>query len=368
MSTVSSRDMTLQEGTKVPGFGLLLISTGAIGDECSLCENSFETYEASNLALRLPCVDNQCGPCARMWHILSSPTCLVCYGNYGCPRLARQEAQKSLPRLITDTRNMFQQASPLDSDVDSFLRFRDRQAGFHSVDAAQKSFPRLNAIARDTPQQTSPLDSHIDSFLSFRDRQTAFHNADAVPDDVTSPMREDEDVQAVPELSEDLLEALTMANDRFGTNFNFQDIEGVIPPAMLRNCTRFQLADRLTQACIMKLSESGSNNASNHSSSEQPKQDDVDQGRCNVQKAKASHRCTQCRRSFRSSGHLRQHVIVHTPAHRTCSVCGQVLGNANSRRIHERKHRETEGEREARLGKAKAAREQSRAQNKVVTN
>lgn len=324
MSTVSSRDMTLQEGTKVPGFGLLLISTGAIGDECSLCGNSFETYEASNLALRLPCVDNQCGPCARMWHILSSPTCLVCYGNYGCPRLARQEAQKSLPRLITDTRNMLQQTSPLDSDVDSFL--------------------------------------------NFRDRQTSFHNADAVPEDVTSPMREDEDVQAVPELSEDLLEALTMANDRFGTNFNFQDIEGVIPPAMLRNCTRFQLADRLTQACIMKLSESGSNNAPNHSSSEQPKKDDVDQGHCTTEKVKASHRCTQCRRSFRSSGHLRQHVIVHTPAHRTCSVCGQVLGNANSRRIHERKHRETEGEREARLGKAKAAREQSRAQNKVVTN
>ena len=372
MPTVYSRNMALQEDTKAPGFGLLLISTGVIGDECSLCGNAFETYEASNLPLRLPCVDHQCGPCARMWKVLSSPTCLVCYGNFQCPQLTRKEAQQSLPRLITDMRDTFQETSPLDAHIDSFLSFQDSHTAFHSVDAAQKSLPRLGFNARDTPQPTSPLDSDIDSFLNFRDRHAAFHNANAVPEDVIntcpgSPMREDEDAQAVPELSEDLLEALTMANDRIGTKFNFQDIEAEIPSALLRNCSRFQLADRLTQVCINKLSEGCRDNASKHSSSEQPKKDDVDPGRCTIQKAKSSHRCTQCPRSFRSSGHLRQHMIVHTPTHRTCSVCGQVLGNANSRRIHERRHRETEGEREARLGKAKAAREQSRAQHKVVT-
>ena len=354
MPTVTSRAVTLQEGSKVPGFGLLLISTGVIGDECNLCGNSFETYEASNLPLRLPCVDTQCGPCARMWNLLSSPTCLVCYGNFQCPRLTRKEAQKALPRLINDMSDTFPQASSLDSPVDSFPNFRDRCA-----------------------EPTSPLDSHIDSLLNFRERQTAFHNANAVPDDSIStfpgsPMREDEDededVQAVPELSEDLLEAVTMANDRLGTNFEFQDIEVQLPPALLRNCTRYQLADRLTQACIMKLSESCCNDAPKPSSSKQSKKDDVDLEHCTIQKAKPSHRCTQCRKSFQSSGHLRQHMTVHTPTRRTCSVCGQVLGNANSRRTHERKHRETEGEREVRLGKARAAREQSRAQNRVVTD
>ena len=321
MSTVPSRAMALQKGTKVPGIGSLLISTGVVGDECNLCGNSFENYEASNLALRLPCVDDQCEPCARMWHIVRSPTCLVCYGNFKCPRLIRKEAQKSLPKLIVD--------------------------------------------ARLTPQPPSPLDSHIDSFLNFRDRHATFHNADAGSEDVTnsspeSSMGEDDDVPAVPELSEDLLEALTLANNRVGTNFNFQDIEAEIPSTMLRNCTNIQLADRLTQACIMKVSQSGCDNVSRRRSSLQSKKDDVDLRRCTIDKAKSSHRCTHCRKSFRSPGHLRQHMIVHAPNHRTCSVCSQVLGNANSRRIHERRHRETEGEREKRLGKAKMERQRLR--------
>ena len=321
MPRVSSSAMALPRGTKVPGIGSLLISTGSLGDECSLCGNSFETYEAANLSLRLPCVDTQCETCARMWHILNSPTCLVCYGDFKCPRLTRKAAQMSLPKLIVDVRDTIQQSSPLDSHIDSFLNFQDRHAAFHSVDAG------LEDEAMSSPG---------------------------------SPMREDDDVRAVPELSEDLLEALTLANNRVGTNFNFQDIQEEIPATLLRNCTKTQLADRLTQACIMKVSQSGCDNVSRHRSSLQPEKEDVELRRCTTDKAKSSHHCMHCRRSFRSPGHLRQHVIVHTPTHRTCSVCGQVLGNANSRRIHERRHRETEGEREERLGKAKEERQKQK--------
>ena len=321
MPTVSSSAMALQKGTEVPGIASLLISTGVIGDECSLCGNSFESYEASYQAPRLPCVDDQCEPCARMWRILSSPTCLVCYGDFKCPRLARKEAQKSLPKLTINTRNTF--------------------------------------------QPTSPLDSHIDSFLGFRDRHASFHSADAGSEDNTnsslgSPMREDDDVRAMPELSENLSEALTLANNRVGTNFNFQDIEAEIPPTLLRNCTNLQLADRLTQACIIKVSQDNCDNVARHRRSLQSDNHDVDLGRCTIDEPK-SHRCEHCRKTFKSAGHLRQHMVVHAPGHRTCSVCGQVLGNANSRRIHERRHRETGVEREERLGKAKVAREQSRA-------
>ena len=173
-------------------------------------------------------------------------------------------------------------------------------------------------------------------------------------------MREDDDVRAVPELSEDLVEALALANNRVGTNFDFQDIEAEIPPTLLRNCTNLQLADRLTQACMIKVSQDSCDNVARHRRSQQSNKNDVNPGRCTIDKPK-SPRCVHCRKSFKSAGHLRQHMVVHSPGHRTCSVCGQVLGNANSRRIHERRHRETGGEREERLGKAKVAREQSRA-------
>ena len=316
MPTVHSNAMTQQKGTTLPGIGSLLISTGPLGDECSLCGNSFETYEAPHLALRLPCVDKQCESCAKMWHILSSPTCLVCYGDYKCPRIIRKEAQSSLPKLIVDPRYRFQQPSPVDSHIDSFLSFRDRRAAFHSADGG--------------PQED------IDSNLG-------------------SPMKEDDNVPAGPELSEDLLEALTLANNRVGTNFNFQDIEGQIPLALLRNCTNLQLADRLTQACINKI-QSGCDNVSTHQSSQQPNKDDVDLGRGTVDEAKSS-RCMHCQKTFRNPGNLRRHMIVHTLAHRTCSVCGQVLSNSSSRRVHEKKHGETEDEREERLAKAKAARD-----------
>ena len=73
-----------------------------------------------------------------------------------------------------------------------------------------------------------------------------------------------------------------------------------------------------------------------------------------------SHCCLHCERVFKSAGHLRQHVVVHTTARRTCSTCGLVLGTTASRRVHERKHRETDSERENRLRKAKVARERSR--------
>ena len=351
--------------SNVPGIGSLLISTGVIGDECSLCGNSFENYQPTISALRLPCVDSHCETCARMWRILNSPTCLVCYGDFKCPRFTRKEARKALPRLITDTRDTIQQPLPLEEHVNPSVGFRDRHAGFHSVNAAQKSLPRHVVDSRDRLQQASPLDSHIDSFLSFRDRHAAFHNADAAVEDDTnsnpgSPMREeDDDVQAVPKLSEDLLEALTMANDRIGTNFNFQDIKTEIPESLLRNCTRLQLADRLTQACIMKVSQSDCDNMSRRRNSLESKNGNGNLGHCTIDKA-TSHRCTHCGKGFRSAGHLKQHEVVHTPANRTCSVCGLVLGTANSRRLHERRHQETEGEREERLGKLKAERKAER--------
>ena len=181
MPTVPSSAMALQKETKVPGIGSLLISTGVIGDECSLCGNYFETYEPSHLALRLPCVDKKCQPCARMWHILSSPTCLACYGDFKCPRLTRKEAQKSLPKLTIDARNTFQPASPLDSHIDSFLTFRDRHYTFHSTNAGLEDVANpspgspmredddVQAVQRliteeesQTGMPTSPLESHIE--------------------------------------------------------------------------------------------------------------------------------------------------------------------------------------------------------------
>lgn len=320
MPTVPSNAMAFQKGTKIPGLGSLLISTGVIGDECSLCGNFFDTHNASTSALRLPCVDNQCQPCARMWNILSSPTCLVCYGDFKCPRFTRKEARKALPRLITDFGNRLQPPSPLDSHIHSFLSFRDRHAAFQNADTGS--------------------DGNINAYPG-------------------SLKREDEDVQPVPELGKDLLEALALANNRVGTDFNFQDIEAKIPWALLRDCTNFQLADRLTQACIMKASESGSDSVSSGRSSQQPNKDDLDRERGAIDKAKP-YRCTHCRRTFRTHGHLRQHMIVHAPDKRTCSVCGKVMGNVNSRRTHERHHRETEGEREERLGKAKLKRQRVR--------
>ena len=349
---------------KVPSIGSMLISAGDIGDECSLCGNSFENYQASNTALRLPCVDSGCETCARMWRILSSPTCLVCYGDFKCPRLTKRKAQKALPRLITDTSDTLQQPSRLESHNDSFLGFRDSLAGFVSVNAAQRPLPKFNVDARDTLRQASPVDSDIDSFLSFRDRHATFHSADAAFEDTNSdpgsPMREeDDDVQAVPELSEDLLQALSVANNRIGTNFDFQDIKTEIPESLLRNCTNVQLADRLTQACFLKLSQSNCGDISRRLSFLESKNGHVNRGHCTDEKA-TSHRCTHCGKTFRSAGHLKQHEVVHTPAHRTCSVCGLVLGTVSSRRIHERRHKETEGERGDRLGKLKAERQRLR--------
>ena len=190
MPTVTLSAMALHKGTEVPGIGSLLISTGVIGDECSLCGNSFENYEPSNLALRLPCVDSQCDPCARMWNMLSSPTCLVCYGNFKCPRFTREEAQKSLPRLITDTRNTFQQAPPLDSRMNPFLGFRDRYAGLHSVDAAQKSLPKFDVDGGHILQPPSPLDSHIDSFLNFETSTLHFTMPMPVPRTIPTRVQE----------------------------------------------------------------------------------------------------------------------------------------------------------------------------------
>ena len=260
--------MAIPEAMEVPRIGSLLISAPSdCDDECSLCGNSFEIDETSRLAGRLPCVDNQCDPCAKMWRILRSPTCLVCYGDFKCPRLYRKAAQRFLPHLNVDTRDRFQQQSPLDSDMDSFLSFRDRHATFHNANAGSS----VKTIS--TPG--SPMAIDDDEFPAMTDCVDANHQNTQHPNT---------------------------------DNLDF-------PPPKRNNRTT---------------------------------------------KAK-SHGCMYCRRTFRSSSHLRQHMIVHSPAHRTCKVCDRVLGNANSRRIHERRHRETVSERETRLGKAKVARDQVRA-------
>ena len=310
-----------KRATTLPTFGSLLINAGSGFDECGLCGNSFDVGEFSDSnRIRLPCIDTQCEPCARMWRILSSPTCPACYADFICPKVARNQAQTYSPQLYLGSENMIQQLSPSNSRIESLINFQKRYVAFYDAD--------------------------VDS-------------DDATISDPGSPMKEEEDgVSIVSEFSDDdLREAFILANNCAGTNFNIQEIEDEIPLAILRTGTQTQLADALTQIFIKKASKSDKG-------SQQP--DEVDtEDKTSRQGGVTSWdnpvRCVDCQKYFRSEAHLRQHTVVHTIDRRTCNSCGRVLKNSNSRRIHEKRHRETDSEREERLRKAKVARDQTKA-------
>ena len=180
---------------------------------------------------------------------------------------------------------------------------------------------------------------------------------------------DEEDEEVTSELSDEkLLEVLRLVNDRLDTNFNIREVEEDIPLAELRNCTIFQLESRLMRFCRLKAFESVDDDTEDESS----QLTDGDDVKVIISKPDkdtvktASRHCNYCQRTFQTVGHLRQHMVIHTPGHLTCSICGLVLKNPSSRRLHEKKHRETDTEREERLQKARDTREQAQAGRKVV--
>lgn len=292
--------------TTLPFLGSLLINAGSGSDECcGLCGNFFDIGECSN-SPRLPCIDTTCESCTRMWHILSSPTCPVCYGDYTCPRVASYQAPVHSSQLYPVSNDKFQQQSPPHS------------------------------------QRVSPV--------SLQSRYDAFYGADANSDDDTisdpgSPMIEEEDgVRTVSIFSnDDLREALILANSHAGTNFNFQQIEDEITLAISRSGSQTELAATLTLLCTQKASKCDVDRASNEGS-----------------QADKPFRCFSCQKGFKSESYLQQHLITHTVERRTCKMCGQVLQTLGSRRVHERMHRETDKEREVRLRKRRVPRDQTK--------
>ena len=339
MPTAFSRTTVSPKPTKVTRLGSLLISAGSDSAECGLCGSAF-AGEASNFTrIEFPCDDSQCEPCGRMWRILSSPTCRACYGDFTCPRLARDQADAFSPQPGVD--------------------------------------------ANDTLGQQSPPDSQIESPLSFEGRYITSQSTDTNPDDEMisdpgSPRRgEDDKVTTVSELSDnDLREALTLANNRVNTNFNIQEIAAEIPLTDLHTCTKPQLAEKMTQLCISKASDSDDDEEmeeeTDDKSSQQPEGNALNDlmpwwlQQPGETAATDPRRCIHCGKTFRTINHLRQHIVVHSIGHRTCSICGKVLGTSGSRRVHESKHRETDSEREERLRKAKVSRGKLRAGQKVA--
>ena len=151
------------------------------------------------------------------------------------------------------------------------------------------------------------------------------------------------------ELNEKLREVLILANDRVGTNFSVSEIEAELPLTVLRSGTKSQLTAALTQFCYLKASENDKDDTGD------------DDGKTAEE---YSFRCGQCRRPFKSQGSLGQHLVGHTLARRTCTICGKVLADAKSRLCHEKKHRETDSERSERLRKAKISRDRHNAKQK----
>ena len=311
--------------TKVPGLTPVLIGAPSDLAECDFCGNAFEDDQAT--VINLPCFDAQCRPCARLWHVLTSPSCMTCYGDFICPRLANNQADKFSPRLFVKANHTIQLQSPWKWQIESPP---NPQTGYVEVRGAYAK-------------------SSDESFLHPK-----------------VPLGEEEhDLPAASELSdENLLEALALFNERFDTNFSIRDIEEEIPLADLRKCTQPQLESKLTRF----YSESVDDDAED-GSSQLPDGDDLDDEMIQQDEEMdkvASHPCIHCQRSFRTAGHLRKHMVAHMPAHLTCSICGKVLKNTSSRRQHEKKHRETDSEREERLRKAQAGRDQARAGGKGV--
>ena len=219
--------------------------------------------------------------------------------------------------------------------------------------------------SNDRIQQQSPPHSQRESPVSLQSRYDAFYGADADSDDDTisvpgSPMREEED--GVPMVSgfsnDDLREALILANNHAGTNFNFQEIEDETTLAIMRTGTKPQLVAALTQICTQKASDSDGNHASDEGS-QHPDEEDHE-----IAWDKSFH-CFSCQKGYRSEAHLQQHLATHTIERRTCKLCGQVLKNPNSRRVHERRHRETDNEREERLRKRRVPRDQTKTGREV---
>ncbi len=323
MPTIPSSAKVLKN---VPSMGSFLISADLGFDECGLCGNSFDIGESSNSTLiKLPCINTHCGPCATMWRILRSPVCLGCYEGFACPQATGDRAQISSPLL--------------DLDGDDIL------------------------------QQHSPLDSQIEPKISFRDMYDAFYGAgaDSDDDDISnpgSPMREEDiEIAAVSEFSdEDLRETLILANNRVGTNFNIEEIKDEIPLAVLRTGIKTQLADTLTQLCIQKTSESDEDDTGDGNSRELDEEDSRDKTSHHDGETaqESSLRCTHCQKYFTSTAHLEQHLRDHD-IERTCSICGRLFVNRSGRRRHENMHRETDSEREERLRKSKLKRDQLRA-------
>lgn len=323
MSKVPSNAMALEKTTLPSLVKSLLITADSDSDECSLCGNFFELTSSDLAQIRLPCVDKQCGPCASMWRMLNPAICLACYADFTCPKDATS-AQMSSPHLNTDDR--LGQQSSIGSQIESPLNSPNWY------------------VASDGSDVISENDTNSDA---------------------GSPMRE-EDHQVTNVSEEDLREALKLANNRVGTNFSIQEIEADVSLDNLPTGTKTQLADHLTRLCIWKASESSEDDDAGDESSQQSHADNTSgaappQSGGTAASQGGSIRCILCRKPYRTAATMRRHLAAHKIGNRTCSLCGQVLGSAAGRRIHEKLHGETDGEREERLRKAKVARDRSRA-------
>ena len=329
MSTGSSSAMALQKVTTIPSIQSILTSAGPGHGECGLCGNVLEINPPSGANRgRLPCMDSECEDCARMWRILKSPICQACYAGFSHSKA--------------------------------------------SGDQSQTCSTHLEVGANDAPLEHPPTESS----LGLRDRYVAFHGADANSDNDTisdpgSPMREqDDDVSDVSEVGDaNLQDALLEANNRVGTNFNFQELEDDIYLTVLGTNTKTELVARLTQLCMDKACESDEERGS-----DQDMSDEDTPNESSIQNSDGTHKvktwpCTICHKTFKSSGYLRQHMVIHTIERRTCSFCGKILKNPSGRRIHEGLHRETDSKRAERLRKQKLMREKRRrAQASLLKN
>ena len=320
MSTGSTNAMALPKVTTIPSIQSILTSAGPGHDECGLCGNALEKNPSSGANRgRLPCMDSGCEDCARMWRILKSPICQACYAGFSHSQT--------------------------------------------SGDQTPMSFTPLDIGANNASLEHSPTESS----LGIRDRYVAFYGADADSDNDTisdpgSPMREeDDDISGVSEVGDaNLRNALIEANNRVGTNFNFQEIEDEIYLTILGSETKTELVTKLTKLCSDKASESDEELVRDEDMSDENIFNET-----TMQKSEGKHKvktwpCTTCNKTFKSPGHLKQHMVIHTVERRTCSFCRKILKSPNGRRIHEKLHRETDSKREERLRKQKLARDNKR--------
>ena len=292
MPTLPCIDKMLNNTSTLPSIGPFLIDWGS---GCELCGDSFEASEVPQSIL--PCVDSQCESCARMWRTLSSPICPACYGNYTCPKVARDQARTPSPRMDLQANDRIQ----------------------------QQSLPVL---------QTESIDSDSDIISEPR-----------------SPMREEADeITAVSEPSDEYLrEALVLANNSAGTNFTIQEIELEIPLDDIYNNTTAQLTETLTQFCMWKASRGGEDDSADESFQQLDGDDPVEttpredggiaddsadeslqqlDGDESIETTpqedgetaqETKFRCLYCKEAFGKAGDLRQHMSVHTVKRLSCT-------------------------------------------------